>query len=115
MTRKDDTVYLREILDAIAQVQEYLHGISYETFLTDRMRQDAVIKQIENIGEAARKLSPTFRKKHFEIPWLQIINMRHRATHEYSSLDWSIVWDTATIDLAPLKQSIEKILNELPK
>ncbi|MCX7840034.1 MAG: DUF86 domain-containing protein [Anaerolineae bacterium] len=61
MTQKDDTVYLREMLDAIAQAQEYLRGVSYETFLAERMRQDAVIKQIENIGEAARKLSPSFR------------------------------------------------------
>jgi uncharacterized protein with HEPN domain len=113
MTPKDDTVYLREMLDAIAATDEYTTDISYETFFAERMRRDAVIKQIENIGEAARKLSASFRKKHFEIPWLQIINMRHRATHEYSSLDWRVVWDTATNDLAPLKESIEQILNQM--
>jgi uncharacterized protein with HEPN domain len=109
---KDDSIYLREILDAIAQAQEYVQGVPYETFLAERMRQDAVIKQIENVGESARKLSRGFRKKHFEIPWLQIINMRHRAAHEYSSIDWRVVWDTATTDLEPLKGAIKRILGE---
>ncbi|MBI3741487.1 MAG: DUF86 domain-containing protein [Chloroflexi bacterium] len=63
---KDDTVYLREILDSIAQVQEYLQGVTYETFLEERMRQDAVIMQIEIIGESARKLSQDFRRKHLK-------------------------------------------------
>lgn len=112
MTQKDDTVYLHEILDCIAQIEEYTRGVSYETFSAERMRQDAVVKQVENIGEAARKLSSNFRKKHFEIPWLQIINMRHRAAHEYASMDWRVVWDTVTMDLAPLKEAIRKILRQ---
>lgn len=107
---KDDTVYLREILDCLALIEEYVAGVSYETFLRERMRRDAVIKQIENVGEAARKLSKDFRKQHFEVPWVQIIAMRHVATHEYSSLDWKVVWDTATLDIAPLKEAIQKIL-----
>ncbi len=77
------------------------------------MRQDAVIMQIEIIGESARKLSQDFRKKHFEVRWLQIINMRHRVAPEYSSIDMRVVWDTATTDLEPLKEAIQKILNEL--
>jgi uncharacterized protein with HEPN domain len=112
MTQKDDTVYLREILDCIAQIEEYTRGVSYETFCAERMRQDAVVKQVENIGEAARKLSKDFRKKHFAVPWLQMINMRHRAAHEYSSIDWRVVWDTVTVDLAPLKKAIIEILNQ---
>ncbi len=109
---KDDTVYLREILDCIAQIEEYVRGVSYETFCAERMRQDAVVKQVENIGEAARKLSKEFRKKHFAVPWLQIINMRHIVAHEYSSLDWRAVWDTATMDIAPLKEAILRILSQ---
>ncbi len=112
MMPKDDTVYLREILDCIAQIEEYVAGVSYETFYRERMRRDAVIKQIENIGEAARKLSKGLREKHFEVPWMQIINMRHVATHEYSSLDWRVVWDTATTDIAPLKEAIQRILHQ---
>jgi uncharacterized protein with HEPN domain len=112
MTQRDDTVYLREILDCIAQIEEYIRGVSYETFCAERMRQDAVVKQLENIGEAARKLSRNFRKKYFQIPWLQIINMRHRTAHEYSSIDWRVVWDTVTTDLAPLKEALLKILNQ---
>ena len=112
MTQKDDTVYLREILDCIAQIESYIQGISYETFHNERMRRDAVILQIANIGESARKLSNDFRKKHFEVPWLQIINMRHRIAHEYGSLDLQAVWDTATMDVAPLKEAILEILNQ---
>lgn len=62
MTQRDDTVYLREILDCIAQIEEYTRDVSYETFCAERMRQDAVVKQVENIGEAARKLSKNLQK-----------------------------------------------------
>jgi len=112
MTQKDDTVYLREILDCIALIESYIQGISYETFHDERMRRDAVILQIANIGETARKLSNDFRKKHFEVPWMQIITMRHRIAHEYSSLDLRAVWDTVTMDIAPLKEAILRILNQ---
>ena len=112
MTQKDDTVYLREILDCVAQIETYTQNVTFEIFRQERMRQDAVIKQIENIGEAARKLSEGFRKKHFEVPWLQIINMRHRIAHEYSSLDLQAVWDTATMDLLPLREAIQGILSQ---
>ena len=112
MMQKDDTVYLREILDCIARIEAYTQGIPYETFYDERMRQDAVILQIANIGESARKLSNDFRKKHFEVPWLQIINMRHRIAHEYSNLDLRAVWDTVTMDIAPLKEAIWRILNQ---
>lgn len=110
--QKDDTVYLREMLDCIALIESYTQGITYETFYNERMRRDAVLLQIANIGEAGRKLSKDFRKKHFEVPWLQIINMRHRIAHEYSSLDLRAVWDTATMDIAPLKEAILSILNQ---
>ena len=113
MTPKDDSVYLKEILDAIAQIEDYVHGVTYETFLAERMRQDAVIKQIENIGESASKFSQDFKKQHFAVPWLQIINMRHRVAHDYPGVDKRVVWDTATNDLDPLKEAIQKILSEM--
>jgi len=69
--RKDDTVYLRHILDAIALIQEYTEGMSEKEFVTNSMAHDAVVRQIEIIGEAAGNVSREFRVKHDDLPLLE--------------------------------------------
>jgi uncharacterized protein with HEPN domain len=75
MSKRDDAVYLNDILDAIRQIETYLEGISYDCFRQDRMRRDAVVRQLEIIGEASRCLSQTFLHRHPEIPWQDIIGL----------------------------------------
>lgn len=70
---KDDTVFLRHMLDAIDLIESYLKDKSYEEFEKNRMLQDAVIREIEIIGEASKNLSTEFRNKYPEIPWRQIL------------------------------------------
>jgi uncharacterized protein with HEPN domain len=70
--RKDDSVYLRHVLDAICRIQEYTRGITSEYFLRSHLRQDAVVRQIEVIGEAVKKLSPELKERHPEIPWRDV-------------------------------------------
>lgn len=113
MKKRDDTVYLRDILDAIRQIEIYLQSISYKAFCQDRMRQDAVVRELEIIGEASRKLTEVFRTQHPEIPWQDIIGMRHKIAHDYFEVDLRTVWDTSKSDLPPLKQQVEQILVEM--
>ncbi|MEO0249410.1 MAG: DUF86 domain-containing protein [candidate division WOR-3 bacterium] len=108
--KKDDTVYLKHILDAINQIVDYVRPIAYEGFVRNRMLQDAVVRQLEIIGEASRNVSADFQAQHSEIPWTQMIGMRNRIAHDYLNVDMEIVWDIVEHDLTSLEEQIKKIL-----
>jgi uncharacterized protein with HEPN domain len=109
---KTNEVYLRHILDAIRKVESYTSGIDRDAFETDDMRQDAVIRQIEIIGEASRQLSDDFQEEHDSIPWSDIIGMRNRIAHDYMNVDLDIVWEVIHHDLPTLKSSVQRLLSE---
>ena len=107
---KDDTVFLKHILDTIDLISSYLKGKNYEEFEDNRMLQDAVIREIEVMGEATKNLSLEFRNKYSEIPWRQIAGMRDKLIHGYFGVDLGAVWDTATKDIPLLKEKLLEIL-----
>lgn len=109
--KKDDTVYLRHILDAIAQIEEYLKGVSREKFLNNHLLQDGVVRELEIIGEASRNLTDEFREKHSHVPWGQIISLRNRITHAYFDVNLDIVWEITQNDLPMLKPQVERLLS----
>ena len=108
--KKDDNVYLHHILDAIALIEEYTKGMSENEFLGNSMAHDAVVRQIEIIGEAARNISDEFREKHSRLPWGKMTGIRNKIIHEYFNVNYAIVWDTVKDDLPLLKKTINKIL-----
>ena len=110
--KKDDTVYLRHIRDAIMTVEEYLNGIDEAEFYATQLLQDGVIRQTEIIGEAIRHVSKDLRKSYPEIPWQDIAGMRDKLIHDYFGVDLEKVWLTAQEDLPILKTQISKILSD---
>jgi len=108
--KRDDTVYLHHILDAMELIEGYTKGMSENEFLSASMTHDAVVRQIEIIGEAARNVSGKFRETHSKIPWGKMISIRNKIIHEYFNVNYAIVWDTIKDDLPVLKKSIKKIL-----
>ena len=110
--KKDDSVYLHHILDAIRRIEKYARGISEERFLANDLLQDAVVRQLEVIGEAARNLSPEFQTRHPEIPWNQITGLRNRIGHDYANVDTQIVWEVVTEDLSVLKKQVLRALKD---
>ena len=91
--KRNDSVYLQHILDAIEQIEIYTSSKSYDEFLRERLIQDGVVRQLEIIGEASRKLSSEFREQQPEIPWQQIIGLRNRVIHAYFEINLTIIWE----------------------
>lgn len=108
-------VLLREMLACIALIQSYTQGLSEATFGASQEKQDAVVRRLEILGEAAQRLTPDWRAQHTTVPWRVIADTRNRLIHGYFAIDVGILWRTITQDLAPLQQQLQDILaSEFP-
>lgn len=109
---KDQRVYLHHTLDAVRHIQEYISP-GREVFFSSTMHQDATIRQLAIIGEAASKLSADIRDQHNEVPWGKIIAFRNILIHEYMGVNLDTLWQIVQRDLPELKGQIQAILEEL--
>lgn len=105
-----DELRLRHILDAAERVLGYLSGVERDQFLGNRMLQDAVIRNLEIIGEACVNLTPEFRDAHPDIPWQKASGIRNRLVHGYFDVDLGVVWQTATDSISPFSNQIRATL-----
>ena len=104
---RDDSVFVDDIKSAIARIQAYLHDVDEPAFQESTLLQDAVVRQLEVIGEAAKRLSSSFREARPGIPWKDLIGMRAKLAHDYMTVDLQIVWDTVQQDLPDLLAKLE--------
>jgi len=104
--------YLEHILHAIARIDHYTEDLDEVGFLNNTLVQDAVIRNIEIIGEASnniQRFAPDFAAKHDDIPWLLMYTMRNRVSHGYDTVDLEIIWKTIQRDLPKLYQQIQAL------
>ena len=106
---REDSVYLKHIRDSINRIESYLTGIDEAAFLNTPLIQDAVMHQIQIIGEAASRLSSQFRTRSPAIPWKDIVGMRQKLVHDYMGVDLEAVWETAVKDIPVLKAELQKL------
>lgn len=109
--------YLQHILQAVLQIREYTAGMELPAFLTDRKTQDAVIRNLEVIGEASNSIArkhPDFAAAHQEVPWVVAYEMRNVLAHGYFMVDLGIVWRTVQADLLPLYEAVQAAKAALP-
>jgi len=106
---KNDQVYLEHILEAIVKIEKFTSEISRFDFDRNVMIQDAVIRNIEIIGEATKKISKSFTQTHQDIPWSEMAGMRDKLIHDYLDVDLDVVWKTIEVDLPLLKELISNI------
>ncbi len=105
--------YALDILSSIQEIEEFIKGMDFEEFVKDRKTVNAVIRSLEVMGEATKKIPIEIRNKYPEIPWKYIAGMRDKLIHEYHGVDLEIVWGVIENEIPPLKPKFEKILEEL--
>ena len=109
---RDFRLYLDDILEAITQIRAYMADQDEEAFTTDRKTQDAVIRNLEIIGEAAGNLPEQFQNAAPEIDWRKIKGLRNILIHEYFGINLSIIWDIIQNKLGPLETVCRKLLEK---
>lgn len=102
-------LYLQDIEDSISKINEYAKDMGFENFSNDYKTIDAVIRNLEIIGEAVKNLPQEIKTKHREVPWNEICGMRNKAIHEYWGVDEEILWKTIKDDLPVFEKQILKI------
>jgi uncharacterized protein with HEPN domain len=107
--RRDDA-YLLDILIAARRARRFLEDLTWEEFVHSELHQDAVMRPLAIIGEAARQVSQETRDAHPELPWPQMAGMRNRLIHEYFRVDLATVWETVKNDLPPLIAAFERLV-----
>jgi uncharacterized protein with HEPN domain len=109
MSERTDRLYCQDILDSGVAIHSYVEGIDFETFVRDRMRYSAVIREFEIIGEAVGKLSAEVKQGYPDIPWQDIKDFRNLLAHEYFGVDLEIVWNTILEYLPMLMDAIQRM------
>jgi uncharacterized protein with HEPN domain len=109
---KDNQVYLSQIVEASKKIAKYIEGVGFEEFKKDELLQDAVIRNLEVIGEAANRLNNEFLENHQDIPLVLAVAMRNKLVHDYDQIDLKIVWGTVTKNLPNLVKRIRTSSHE---
>ena len=112
MSKKDWKLFAMDVLEAIEKIEKYVAGLSYKDFMEDSKTKDAVVRNLEIIGEAANQIPKDIQQKYKEVPWSQIIGMRNRLIHGYFVVDYDIVWNIVKNELLDLKVKIKEIMEK---
>ena len=110
MFKRGDREYLRDILVACQNIMEYTEGFDFEAFKGDRKTQDALIRNIEILGEAVKRVSDDTKEKYPDVEWNDIARTRDKLIHSYFGVDLDIVWEISMNDIPRLKGRISSII-----
>jgi len=111
--KKNPKIFLQHILESVCEIEKYIKGVTEDQFIHSTQIQDAVIRRLEIIGEAAKRIPKEITKRYDFIPWKKIAGTRDVLIHDYFTIDIEAVWETITKDIPKLKQDIQKILKEI--
>jgi len=112
MSKRDWRILFEDIIESINKIEEYSKDLSFDDFSINSLVIDAVVRNIEIIGEASKNIPQEIQNKFKDIPWQKLNGIRNRIVHEYFKIDISIIWYIMQNELNPLKGTLTKHLNE---
>lgn len=113
MSKRDARLLLQDMLQSMERIRRYIVDLDLAAFLNDEKTSDAVVRNVEIIGEATRQLPETFKHAHAEIPWHQMAGMRNRIVHDYVGVDLELVWAVVTESLPSLTEHLCELKSKL--
>jgi len=115
MSDKNNLAFIKHILDSINAIEEFSSGMKKEDLASSRLKQSAIVREIEVIGEASKNISQKIKDRYSDVEWKGIIGTRDKMIHHYFGVDLNIVWSIIKINLPVLKRQISRIKSELEK
>lgn len=110
MSKKDRNILLNDVLESIQKIKKYTIGMNFQQFLQDDKTIDACVRNFEIIGEVSSKIDEDFKLNHSEIEWNRMKGLRNRMIHDYSGVDYQVVWDIISEYLDELEYQVQKLL-----
>ncbi|MFO8009116.1 MAG: DUF86 domain-containing protein [Candidatus Brocadiia bacterium] len=104
--------YIADILNAAREVEEFTEGMAFDAFVADKKTINAVIRSLEVMGEAAKRIPEEIRQRYPGVPWKQMAGMRDKLIHEYSGVDLQIVWGVVKEELPPLRPRVRAMAQD---
>ena len=105
--------YLRDILETAEETLAFVEGMDFPAFSAERRTNLAVVRAMEIIGEAARHIPASTRRRYPQVPWQDMVDMRNKLIHEYFGVDLQVLWRTVQEDLPPPRHAIRRMLKDL--
>jgi uncharacterized protein with HEPN domain len=115
MIKKDDLVFIEHILDSAGAIEDFSKGIDISELTSNRLKQSAIVREIEVIGEAAKNVSKEIKDKYKEVPWKEIVGTRDKIIHHYFGVDLDIIFEIVKKEIPVLKKQIQKIKEDLER
>jgi len=109
MSKRSPDLLLEDMLEALTKAMRYTQGMHFDAFRSDDKTVDAVVRNLEIVGEAARRLPEQYKDNHPEIPWWRMAGMRNRIVHDYFGVDLSIVWHVISSDAPKLVEDLRRL------
>lgn len=111
MSKRNNFLLLTDIIDSINYIEEYLKPLDEKDFYNDRKTKDAVVRNLEIIGEAANQITIDFKNKYPEVEWREAADLRNKIIHDYSGLDYVLLWEIITLNLPSFKHKVNILLD----
>jgi len=110
MSKRSEIILLKDMHESISVIEIFLTDYTEEDFYNDRKTKDAVVRNLEVIGEASNQLNKNFKDLNKNIPWREAADLRNKIIHDYAGIDYKMLWVIIQNDLPPLKQQLEILI-----